>query len=156
MALIYCGVGRVNEWAQCGQGAWGDESYGYRLCSILPIHGNGNQSEDRGRNRDSLDHPTHLAHQAPKGPSWKETGSWNCCHPTAGLRLKQSALIFHFLSRITDSWSGLDWNLKLMDFQPWPGTPCHGQGHLPLDLTSNDSDSGCPQSPSDLCPAHLQ
>lgn len=38
--------------------------------------------------------------------------------------------------------------LKIMEFQPWPGTPCH----LPLGLTSDGSNSECPQSPSEPCP----
>lgn len=82
------------------RGPGGDESDGYRLRIMLPVHSNSNQSEDRGRNRDSLDHSTHFAHQTPKGPSWKETGGWNCCHLTAGLCLKSLALIFHFLMEL--------------------------------------------------------
>lgn len=47
----------------------------YHLYIILPVYSNCNQSEDGGRDRDSLDHPTHLANHAPKRPSWKETGN---------------------------------------------------------------------------------
>lgn len=91
-------------------------------CSILPVHGNSNQSEDRGRNRDALDHPAHLAHQAPKGPPCKETGILELLpsHCRTLLKIIHSHLPFP------------EYNYRLMGWFGWKGrswSSSHGKEH---------------------------